>query len=308
MLFPRVIYFHQFVVTPRPDHAFFRYSSTPEAFRDFVRQVKRRYHVIGVEEFYRAWRDGQRWPPNSVLFTFDDGFRNNLYAARVLHDEGLSGVFFVLSDVIDSDFTPSYLRLAHLQSSRHRSVCTFDGRSYNLDVPMQRRRWRHRFNERMLSVPLVEQDALLARLADELDAAPIDPFDEDYAFFRGEDLRKLVAMGMSVGSHGATHPDFSRITDRELEYEIVESREKLAHWLGQPVTTISYPYGCFDDRALELVSRHYRFGFTASPRFSADNPWRYPRRLARTDMRVLSSWYPLKVSCLSLAKKCLGCG
>jgi peptidoglycan/xylan/chitin deacetylase (PgdA/CDA1 family) len=305
---PTVIYYHHFVSRPRPDHAMFCYSPTPEAFRGFVREVKQHYHVISLEEFYQAWRDGQRWPPRSVLFTFDDGFRNNLDAARVLHDEGVSGIFFVLSDVVDTDFKPCYLRLAYVQAARRRAICSLDGRAYDLNVTMDRRRWRHRFNQRMLSVSAVERDEMLARLFDELDAPPIDPGDEDYAFFRSDDLRELLDLGMSVGSHGATRPNFAHLSERELQYEIVESREKLGHLLGQPVTTISYPYGLFDDRALELVSQHYRFGFTASPRLPPDNPWRYPRRLATTDMRVFSSWYPLKEGCLSLAKKCLGCG
>ena len=308
MAVPTVVYFHQFVPRPRPEHDFFRYSPTPEEFRTFVRKLKEHYRPLGMEEFYRGWQDGRRWPPRSVLLTFDDGFRNNLYAARILREEGLSGVFFVLSEPLQRDFVPWYLRFAHIRSARRRHCCTLDGQTYDLRIDPQRRRWLYRFKERILSVPPAEADGMLARLAEELDAAPIDPDDEDYVFFRPEDLREMVALGMDIGAHSATHMNLAQATDQELHYEIVECREKLVGILGQPVTLISYPDGRFDERVIRLTSQHYRFAFAASPHWPPDSPWRFPRRLGDTDLAMLSPWYPLKRRGIGFVKRCLGWG
>ncbi len=308
MAIPAVVYFHQIVANPRPGHDFFRFSPTPESFHLFVRQLKQRYRPLTMDDFYRGWQDGRRWPPRSVLLTFDDGFRNNLYAARILREEGLSGIFFVLSEPLDRDFIPWYLRFAHIRTMRRRHRCTLDGRTYDLRIDLQRRRWLYRFKERILSVPPPEAEEMIDRLAEELDATPIDPNDEDYAFFRPDDLREMVAMGMEIGAHSATHINLAQATDEELHYEVVESRKKLGDILDRPVTLISYPDGRFDDRVVRLASQHYRFAFAASPHYAPDNPWRFPRRLGDTSLATLSPWYPLKRRGIGLIKRCLGCG
>ena len=53
-----------------------------------------------------------------MLITFDDGFRNNLLAAEILHELGMNALFFVLTATIDTDFKPWYLRFAHILSTR----------------------------------------------------------------------------------------------------------------------------------------------------------------------------------------------
>ena len=45
-----------------------------------------------------------------ILFTFDDGLKNNLHAARVLEQKGISAFFFVVPDFISSSSQKEYYR------------------------------------------------------------------------------------------------------------------------------------------------------------------------------------------------------
>ncbi len=305
---PVFLFFHQLLQEPRPGHHFFRYSPTFDQFRSFVVRLKRHYRPLTMEAFAHGWDHGRRWPAGSVVLTFDDGFRNNLQAAEILHEHGIQATFFVLSDVVDSNFVPWYLRFTHTLSTRSRHVADLDGIAADLSDHVAERRWKFAAKEHLLAAAPARRDQLLQQLSEQLQATPIDPHDPDYAYLTGEDLRRIRALGMVVGCHAATHTDLLRCDDGELHYELVESRRKLAGHLGEPVHYVSYPDGRFNESVLRVAGEHYRFGFAATPTYAADHPMRLPRRGSGPDMRSLSSWYPLKRRCVSLAKRCLGMG
>lgn len=55
-----------------------------------------------LEEHYSVTSKGTHDKP-SVVFTFDDGLRNNLHAAALLEEFGISGLFFVVPDFFLSE-------------------------------------------------------------------------------------------------------------------------------------------------------------------------------------------------------------
>lgn len=305
MSFPTVVFFHQIVGRKTSEHTFFRNSPTFDQFRRFAIEAKKRYRIIGIEEFCAGWENGRRWPPRSVMITFDDGFKNNLRAARILNELGIEATFFVLSDVIDSPFMPWYLRFAHIVSTRSAQRGDLEGSSVDLTNLVERRRWMRASKERLLAVSQDQRAELLDQLSDQLGSRPIDPKDPDYAYFSSEDLRELRRMGMAVGSHSATHTNLVTCDAVQLRREIVGSRKKLGEALGEPVDFLSYPDGRFNNDVLDLTAKHYRFAFAASWRYPPDNRWRYPRRNTNGNLTDLSRWYPTTRRIKEAVKKCL---
>jgi peptidoglycan/xylan/chitin deacetylase (PgdA/CDA1 family) len=66
-------------------------------------------------------------------------------------------------------------------------------------------------------------------------------------------IRALHAAGMEIGSHTLTHRPPSTLADKELRYELSESRRILEDGLGAPVTSISSPTGFFNPRMCKLA-------------------------------------------------------
>ncbi|MGZ6971753.1 MAG: polysaccharide deacetylase family protein [Thermoanaerobaculia bacterium] len=73
------------------------------------------------------------------------------------------------------------------------------------------------------------------------------------ALLSGDEIRKLHAEGIEIGSHGATHRALTGLSDGELSREVAGSRETLERVVGAPVTSFCYPFGDFDDRVVEAV-------------------------------------------------------
>jgi peptidoglycan/xylan/chitin deacetylase (PgdA/CDA1 family) len=75
------------------------------------------------------------------------------------------------------------------------------------------------------------------------------------------DLKEMSGSGLfSVQSHSATHPDLTKV--KNYEYELKSSRDKIKEITGKPVIALSYPYGFFNEKAVEETKKYYEFAVT----------------------------------------------
>lgn len=81
-----------------------------------------------------------------------------------------------------------------------------------------------------------------------------------------ENLRELVKLGHTVGSHGMNHQCLSKIvSEKELEQEIIGSADLLEDKLQIKINCFSNPFGnaqSFDQRALKIIKKRYQYFFT----------------------------------------------
>lgn len=68
-----------------------------------------------------------------------------------------------------------------------------------------------------------------------------------------EALRAVAERGVEIGSHTRTHQHLTRLTDRELELELRESRSTLEAELRRPCRFFAYPYGEEDARVRQAA-------------------------------------------------------
>jgi peptidoglycan/xylan/chitin deacetylase (PgdA/CDA1 family) len=66
-------------------------------------------------------------------------------------------------------------------------------------------------------------------------------------------LQEWLSEGHMIGSHTNTHPHLRKCSLCEAREEIVASRKKLEDVFGCSIPHFAYPYGIYDERALELV-------------------------------------------------------
>ncbi len=74
-----------------------------ERFRDLCRVLANRFRVVPLADIYRLVRGDTPLPPRTLALTFDDCYRDNLAAARVLAEHGLPATFFVPTGYVGTD-------------------------------------------------------------------------------------------------------------------------------------------------------------------------------------------------------------
>ena len=82
-----------------------------------------------------------------------------------------------------------------------------------------------------------------------------NPIGRSPRFMSWAQVTDLQRAGMTIGSHGWTHPHLTTAGPRELQQEIVESRQTLERRLGTAITLFAYPFGEHPPAAEEAVRR-----------------------------------------------------
>lgn len=221
----------------------------------------------------REWLAGStETPPDSVLVTFDDGYRNNLtQAAPILAKFRIPAVFFASAGYVGAERllwpTDIYRRIL-LWRSQH--VPLPDGST--LDVPpseiakrMALAAWAREFCK---LIPDDQRRHYLCILS-ESELPMLTPAEEEmFSFLSWEELRQLHRMGFEIGSHTTDHSILTRLSPSQLTMELVDSKQRIEKHLRVPCVSLAYPNGRRSDYSPAVLTAAlqagYQIGFTTN--------------------------------------------
>ena len=195
-----------------------RLAVEPARFAEQLEVIGASFRPFSLGELVRAIDAGQI-PSRAVTVTFDDGYRDNLYAAKPLLERyRIPATVFVVTGYLDSarDFWWDELaRLCH-------------GLEYRA------------LHGRLQGLGHDERQALLVSMAAQAGLAP-----------RGTpqtaSTAEIVALAegglIEIGAHSVTHPAFPYLDRSDQLEEMRSSKARLEEALGLPVEGFSYPYG-----------------------------------------------------------------
>lgn len=145
------------------------------------------------------------------------------------------------------------------------------------------------------ALPVLEEHRMTATIFVTTGASPGErpsdrlPTLEGQRMMSWNELRKAVSAGCSIGAHTLTHPDLTRLSMERLTRQLIECRTILEQRLGVPVRSFAYPYGRYNRRVREAVSRHYECA--CSDQLGLLRPTSDPYALPRVEMYYLRrSW------------------
>jgi len=241
---------------------------TPDGFARQLRFLERHFTPIALGDLL-ARLDGGELPPNPVLVTFDDGYRDNLdIAVPVLRRHGIRATFFIATSYVAERRLFWWDRIEWIAKHSRRRRFTLEYpqvRDVDLDVAGGHEHLRQIVKDRRH----LDLDRFLTGLA-EASGAPWTPAVEAELVGRlvmsWDDVRALRAAGMDVGSHTRTHRVLQTLPSEVLAGELAGSKADLEAQLGEPVQAIAYPVGgpVRDEPAIlrALEAAGYRLGFS----------------------------------------------
>lgn len=277
-------------------------SATPESFRRQMEYV-RRYCTTITSEQLRAWKAGrQELPPNPVIITFDDGYRDNHdVALPVLQEAGLVGEFFVCPWQITERRLFWWDRIAYCVHRTRRTSIRLDYPApMTLEIPNAAAVLPAQYallavvkNTRGLDVQRFLGE-LQVRAEVELD----EPREAERLLMTWEQVRALRRAGMTVGSHSYSHPILS-LTDREAaRVEMVRSKREIEAALDERIDSIAYPVGRFTAETKELAAEagyEVAYSYKTGATFTRSADFMEIRRVD-VDRRVFLEYFRLLVA------------
>ena len=272
-----ILAYHRVLPPPPADYPFDRdvVDCDPREFARQMEMVARTCTPVGVDDVLDCLDGGRRLPPNPVLVTFDDGYRDNHeYAQPILDRLGIPACFFVTSGNITHRKVFWWDRVAYLFHNTRVATAKID---YPVAIRLRPAtdggRSRRTVIRLIKSYPGLDVERLLVDLAGALrvDWDPeIERRGADQLVMTWDHVRSLANAGMEIGSHTRSHRVLHTVPPPELAVELAGSRADIAGALGRPVRAISYPVGRSIRRMPALVravrQAGYQAGFSAEPR------------------------------------------
>ena len=264
---------------------------TPERFAQQLAALRAHAHPMPLADFAAARRAGAL-PPGAVAVTFDDGYLDNLAAARpLLARHGVPATVFLATgyaghgrrfwwDVLARHLLgphplPARLDLegrlpdgapatfARLLTAAERAPRRSDadrGWIAMRDAADARQALYFALWRWAQTLDPATRDAAIATLADAV-PLPADVPPAPRALTAAE-VAVLVDGGLvEVGAHSVSHPMLPNLPPDRQREEVVRSRDDTARLAGSSVATFSYPHGSYDATTVALVRDA---GFTAA--------------------------------------------
>lgn len=262
-----VLMFHRVLPADDPNlaRAEREFTITLDGFRRTLDFVQRHYQVLSLSDLQAAWRGSATLPPNPVLITFDDGWRDTLtHALPELTRRGLPSVLFLASEVVALDgprWWQDALVAALAEPGADVRLCAAAG-------------WREVPEAgaiKALSAHLGAMTDVARRAWLQRHAPGVLDQIADRQMVTMAELQALKAGDLAIGGHGHTHSPLTLSPDPETE---LHASGRMLCELNQPVRSMSFPHGAWS-RALEEMARKIGFDwiFTSEPVLVAISHW-----------------------------------
>jgi peptidoglycan/xylan/chitin deacetylase (PgdA/CDA1 family) len=226
-----------------------------ETFEQQVRYLASRFRPVTLRTVVNALERSGPLPPRSVVFTFDDGFRNNFSVAfPILQRLGVPFTVFLTTSLIgvrDAQlWTERLKRSIYLTTVTGRRTVQIGGESIELqlDTRSQRERSTRSVVNVMKRLQPADRDRELAALEGSFGRPALSAADEErYGFLSWDDVRTMARAGVEFGSHTVTHPMLATLDESTLQWELVESKREIERQTGAECYSFAYPNGSAAD-------------------------------------------------------------
>ncbi len=272
----------------------------PDHFADHL-AVLRSYRVVPLCSIPAILGEGGT-PKETVSITMDDGYADNLYAAKpLLEAHDVPATVFVTSGQTGSgrEFWWDELdRLVHEQDRLPEAPLPSELLGELAPRFPDRRARYEALHARLYSATTQEKASLLDAIRCWSNSTVA--MRPSHAVLTRDELTKLADGGLiEIGGHSVSHPRLDTLSEAEQRTEIVDDRHRLEAFVGRKVRSFAYPHGRYSARTAALVAEAgYERACTveAVPSDENTDPFTLPRVLVR-DMdgeqfaRKLHEWF-----------------
>jgi peptidoglycan/xylan/chitin deacetylase (PgdA/CDA1 family) len=261
---------------------------SPAHFAQHLQVLTAIANPISLQQLIGAKSDGEL-PPRPVCITFDDGYADNLHAAKpALESYRVPGTVFITPGYIGVPENLWWDELAKIvldPASRQRELSmSLNGSHYAYAFPpadwepggpdphARWRAWERAPGPRQSAYLAIYR--MLVKLSDSEREGALEQLRRDGTSYTDRrqhrcltevELREL-AQGelVEIGAHTLTHPVLASLAPEQQQHEIAGSKLRLEALTGRNISSFAYPYGKKNHYTRQTVSTVQASGFACA--------------------------------------------
>jgi peptidoglycan/xylan/chitin deacetylase (PgdA/CDA1 family) len=241
------------------------WSLKPESPDNFQMQIEylcNNYEILSLGKLVQAIEQGKPLPIKGVIFTFDDGYKDNYtYAYPILKKHRIPATIFLTTGHIGGENLFWWDKVNYVIHKTLATQISLDSLgSYSLVSELDKTYSSLMIVEKLKTLPEESKNTLIKTL---LEISGIDiPHDlGEKMILSWEEIREMSNDGIDFGAHSVNHPILTKIPLTQARWEIKQSRKDIEEKLGKQITAFSYPNGNFN---LELINIAKSLGFSCA--------------------------------------------
>jgi peptidoglycan/xylan/chitin deacetylase (PgdA/CDA1 family) len=225
---------------------------TPLQLEETILYFKRKGYVfLSLDELYYNLVNNLT-VKNFCVFTFDDGYRDNLnYALPVLKKYNVPFTVYVTTDFCDSRAFIWWYMLEDFVRRENKIRIEFGSNKYNLrtDTTLRKENAFERIRQGILRL---ENNDEIEKVFNTYGLQKQNYIDS-YALTWDEVVQLSQSGIATIGSHTVSHPNLMRLSETELKFQLSESKKRIEAATGVAAGHFCYPAGRYGAREETMV-------------------------------------------------------
>lgn len=263
-------------------------STAARAFSRQLDYMTSRYRIVPLALLVNYISRGERLPAGIASITIDDGYRDAYEIAfPILKHYRVPATLFVVTDFVDQKKWLWTDKLRFLESQASPESLNQAASTCGLKQVLPGSSTAgaaEQINSALKQVSDELKEDLILQIASRLGIVMPDLPPDRYRPMTWAQACEMDAAGVRIESHTATHPILTRVSEKQLHRELVDSRTKLKTFLGGDRELFCYPNGDFDHRTVQAVrDAGYKCAVTVKPGLNGIGSDRFRLRRVHSD-------------------------
>jgi len=223
---------------------------------------------------------------DKYLLTFDDGFKDHIYAAELLKKKNAVGIFFIPTlPLINKEILD--VHKTHLIAGKVKGQTILNelqnyltkNRIYNFLNEIDKKKYKNIYENQTDSIYKKEFKKIMNYYGDIklkhkildylLKKFEINIKSKDY-YLNKKEIKYLSSLGMVIGTHTESHTLLSSLSYKKQFLEIKNSKVFLENVVNKKVDTFCYPYGSklsYNKNTITILKRlNFKLAYNTEPR------------------------------------------
>jgi glycosyltransferase involved in cell wall biosynthesis/peptidoglycan/xylan/chitin deacetylase (PgdA/CDA1 family) len=219
-------------------------------FEKQIRYIKRHYKVITLSKAVEILKEHKEIPENLIVITFDDGYKDfYLNAYPILSKYKIPAVLFLSIGAIEQKHVlwfDTVVSVIKMTKKEDFDLTKVGLRKFAINSVDNKKKAINEIVCFLKRSSLKERNNIVSYLFNE-SGCDSNEINSSNPLLDWEELKSMNNELVAFGSHGMTHTILQNLDEKEIENEIVKSKEIMKVKTGLDIHFFSYPNGGIND-------------------------------------------------------------